>query len=49
MSRIVKHLGRVDYEPTWRAMQAFTDARNADTPDELWVVEHPRLHPGPSR
>jgi lipoyl(octanoyl) transferase len=24
----------------WRAMQAFTDARTADTPDELWVVEH---------
>lgn len=44
MSRIVKHLGRVDYEPTWRAMQAFTDARNADTPDELWVVEHPPVY-----
>ena len=28
------------YEPMWRAMQAFTDARTADTPDELWVVEH---------
>jgi lipoyl(octanoyl) transferase len=25
----------------WRAMQAFTDARDAETPDELWVVEHP--------
>ncbi|BBH14027.1 MULTISPECIES: lipoyl(octanoyl) transferase LipB [Chromobacterium] len=44
MPRIVKHLGRVDYEPTWRAMQAFTDARNADTPDELWVVEHPPVY-----
>ncbi|WP_227104304.1 lipoyl(octanoyl) transferase LipB [Chromobacterium rhizoryzae] len=44
MSRIVKHLGRVDYEPTWRAMQAFTDARNVDTPDELWVVEHPPVY-----
>jgi lipoyl(octanoyl) transferase len=28
------------YEPMWRAMQSFTDARTADTPDELWVVEH---------
>ena len=28
------------YEPMWRAMQAFTDARDAETPDELWVVEH---------
>ncbi|AXT45690.1 lipoyl(octanoyl) transferase LipB [Chromobacterium rhizoryzae] len=44
MPRIVKHLGRVNYEPTWRAMQAFTDARNADTPDELWVVEHPPVY-----
>jgi lipoyl(octanoyl) transferase len=28
------------YEPMWRAMQAFTDARTAETVDELWVVEH---------
>ena len=40
MQRLIKHLGLVDYEPTWRSMQAFTDTRNADTPDELWVVEH---------
>jgi lipoyl(octanoyl) transferase len=38
---IVKHLGRVDFEPTWRAMQAFTAARGESTPDELWVLEHP--------
>lgn len=36
----VRDLGRRDYEPVWRAMQAFTDARDADTPDELWLVEH---------
>ena len=36
----VRDLGRVAYEPVWRAMQGFTDARNADTPDELWLVEH---------
>jgi lipoyl(octanoyl) transferase len=34
-------LGRVDYEPTYRAMQAFTDARTPDAPDELWLCEHP--------
>ena len=34
-------LGRVAYEPTWRAMQAFTRARTAETPDQLWRVEHP--------
>ncbi len=34
-------LGRVEYEPTWRAMQEFTAARApATTPDELWIVEH---------
>jgi lipoyl(octanoyl) transferase len=38
---IVRQLGRVEYEPTWRAMQAFTAARAPDTPDELWVLEHP--------
>ena len=32
--------GLQPYEPIWRAMQAFTDARTADTADELWVVEH---------
>jgi lipoyl(octanoyl) transferase len=37
---VIKHLGRVEYEPTWRAMQAFTAARTADTPDEFWVLEH---------
>ena len=37
---IVRDLGRRAYEPVWRAMQAFTDARDADTPDELWLVEH---------
>ncbi len=36
----VRDLGRMDYGPVWRAMQAFTDAREADTPDELWLVEH---------
>ncbi|HET7932028.1 MAG TPA: lipoyl(octanoyl) transferase LipB [Rhodanobacteraceae bacterium] len=37
---LVRRLGRQPYEPVWHAMQAFTDARDADTPDELWLVEH---------
>jgi len=37
----VRALGRRPYVETWRAMQAFTDARDADTPDELWLLEHP--------
>ena len=32
--------GLSPYEPVWRAMQAFTDARTRETPDELWMVEH---------
>ena len=40
----VRHLGLADYEPTWRAMQSFTLARTADTPDELWQVEHPPVY-----
>ena len=36
----VRDLGRQSYEPVWRAMQAFTDARDEATPDELWLVEH---------
>ena len=38
---ILRWLGRVDYEPTWRAMQSFTDSRDAATPDEIWFLEHP--------
>lgn len=37
----VRQLGRVDYRPTWQAMNDFSAARNADTPDELWCCEHP--------
>jgi lipoyl(octanoyl) transferase len=33
-------LGRVAYEPTWRAMQGFTEQRDAATPDEIWLLEH---------
>ena len=36
----VRDLGRRAYEPVWRAMQAYTDARDESTPDELWIVEH---------
>jgi lipoyl(octanoyl) transferase len=36
----VRDLGRQPYVPVWRAMQGFTDARTAETPDEIWLVEH---------
>ncbi|WP_407352906.1 lipoyl(octanoyl) transferase LipB [Luteimonas sp. R10] len=37
---LVRDLGRQPYTPVWRAMQRFTDARDAGTADELWLVEH---------
>jgi lipoyl(octanoyl) transferase len=37
-------LGRVDYRPTYEAMQAFTAARTAETPDTLWICEHPAVY-----
>jgi lipoyl(octanoyl) transferase len=38
---VIRHLGLVPYEPTWRAMQRFTDERDASTRDEIWFLEHP--------
>lgn len=38
---VLRWLDRVDYEPTWRAMQSFTDRRTPHTPDEIWFLEHP--------
>jgi lipoyl(octanoyl) transferase len=37
---VVKQLGRVEYQPTWLAMRAFTLGRTDATPDELWLLEH---------
>ena len=41
---VIRHLGQAEYEPTFAAMRAFTDARQEDTPDELWIVEHPPVY-----
>jgi lipoyl(octanoyl) transferase len=38
---LARVLGRVDYLPTYQAMAAFAEGRTADTPDELWLCEHP--------
>ncbi|MEP6548694.1 MAG: lipoyl(octanoyl) transferase LipB [Gammaproteobacteria bacterium] len=38
---LIRHLGLAPYEPTWRAMQRFTDERQSSTADEIWFVEHP--------
>ncbi len=41
---LIKTLGRVEYAPTYDAMRAFTEARTPDTPDELWICEHPPVY-----
>ncbi len=37
----LRPLGLVAYEPTWRAMQAFTRTRTPETRDQAWLLEHP--------
>ena len=41
---LVRSLGVVDYEESWRAMVEFTATRTAATPDELWLCEHPPVY-----
>lgn len=36
----LRKLGRQAYEPVWRAMQNYTDVRDANSADELWFLEH---------
>ena len=40
----VRRLGRLEYEPVWRAMQDFTAQRGNDGADELWLTEHPPVY-----
>ena len=39
-----ERLGRVDYAPTWAAMRRITLERGPDTPDRLWLCEHPPVY-----
>ncbi len=39
-----ERLGRVDYAPTWAAMRRITLERTPDTPDRLWLCEHPPVY-----
>lgn len=41
---VVRALGRSDYVATWRAMQAFTDARVPESADEIWLTEHAPIY-----
>jgi len=40
----IKRLGQQDYEKVWREMQDFTQNRDENTADEIWVVEHPAVY-----
>lgn len=41
---VVRDLGSADYQRVWQDMRAFTEQRDAFTPDELWLVEHPPVY-----
>jgi lipoyl(octanoyl) transferase len=38
---VVHRLGLVDYEPTWRRMQALAESRGPEQADEIWFLQHP--------
>ncbi len=43
MTLITRRLGLVDYQETWQKMRNFTDTRNENTEDEVWLLEHPKV------
>ncbi len=43
-SIIPRYLGKQDYLPIWQAMREFTDQRGPETPDEIWLLEHPPVY-----
>lgn len=40
----IRSLRASDYGDCWRAMQLFTDRRDAATRDEIWLTEHPPVY-----
>lgn len=40
----MRRLGLVEYAPTYESMRRFTENRGPDTPDELWLVQHPAIY-----
>ncbi|AWM60328.1 lipoyl(octanoyl) transferase LipB [Stutzerimonas stutzeri] len=37
----VRELGLIEYRSAWQAMQQFTNTRDADSDDEIWLLQHP--------
>ena len=44
MTPVIRHLGEVDYLETWQKMQDFTDARQPESADEFWFLQHPPVY-----
>lgn len=44
MTLIVREQGLQDYLPVWERMKTFTSSRCDDTPDEIWMLEHPPVY-----
>lgn len=43
MNFITRDLGLINYQDAWQRMRIFTDTRDANTPDEVWLLEHPSV------
>jgi len=43
MNLQIRKLGLIDYQQCWDAMRDFTETRTAETPDEIWFLQHPRV------
>lgn len=41
---MIRYLGLQPYEFVWESMKQFTQQRDATTPDELWLLEHPAVY-----
>ncbi len=44
MKLIVRNLGTVDYEQAWKAMREYTDLRNKNSDDQIWLLQHPSVY-----
>ncbi|MCK5478068.1 MAG: lipoyl(octanoyl) transferase LipB [Methylococcales bacterium] len=44
MQAVLRRLGQLNYETVWRDMQTFTQERDENTADEIWIVEHPSVY-----
>ena len=44
MPTTIRNLGIQPYESVWQDMQRFTQNRNAETEDEIWITEHPPVY-----